>query len=169
MLLFCNPGQGVLWNNFQFKIIRISVVHQWIFLTVTIFPPPWYQIQLPTLNRSKGWPLLLLEFDSLVSRLIWRSIADPLKEVTARGLDVAAMLLSRTNKLLAGLQQPASKYLSTAPALYINKHPDVIRGKVLSHTSDQLPFLGILFQSPLLVGWLQGLTLARQVWGTTKE
>jgi len=75
-----------------------------------------------------------------------------LKEVTAKGLDVAAMLLSRTSKLLAGLQQPTflaglqqptsnliqksskngsgSNLFSTAPALCINKHPDVIRGKV---------------------------------------
>ena len=82
-------------------------------------------------------------------------IADLLKEVTAKGLDVAAMLLSRTSKFLAGLQPPTflaglqqptsnliqksskngsgSNLFSTAPALCINKHPDVIRGKVTGH------------------------------------
>merc|ERR550517_2033899 len=59
------------------------------------------------------------------------------------------MLLSRTSNLLAGLHQPAShllqkssknvtvchlldgsKTFSTASVLCINKHPDVIRGKV---------------------------------------
>ena len=136
-------------------------------MTVTIFPT-WYQIQeagnsFPTSNRSVEWPLLLCHWlSSLMLRLI-KFIADLLKEVTAKDLDVAAMLLSRTSKLLAGLQQPTflaglqqptsnllqksskngsgSNLFSTAPVLCINKHPDVIRGKVTSHPTDHLPFI----------------------------
>ena len=67
----------------------------------------------------------------------------------------AAMLLSRTSNLLAGLHQPAShllqkssknaivyhlldgsKTFSTASVLGINKHPDVIRGKVADHLTQ---------------------------------
>ena len=96
-------------------------------------------------------------FDLFVSRFEV-FFADLLKVLAAKGLDMAAMLQSRTSKLLAGcLQQPAasnllqknaiacqgsgssgtnnlllhcSKHFSTGAALCINKHPDVIRGKV---------------------------------------
>ena len=165
----------VYWENIINSMSHGSVLIQYgpnkfPAMTVIMFPPR-YQMQgdgnsFPTLCRSVGvtspivWVWLTnVETDS-------NFIADLLK-----GFDVAAMLLSKTSKLLAGQLQPAfvaglqqsaflaglqqpssnllqksskngsgSKYFSTAPALFINKHPDVIRGKVTGHPTDHLPF-----------------------------
>ena len=110
-----------------------------------------------------SWSRCMMEYtERHWCRSFCRSIESIDCQKPLKGL-VAAMLQSKTSKLVAGLQQPASnllhkssvfachqngscinqlhgsKHFSTASALYINKHPDVIRGKVLGLHTDHLP------------------------------